>query len=92
MSRDITDLSVGHLLNYHPPNFVDSTDAQIEMGKDVPFSDEPIKEVDTIANRYPSGERFGFTSRYYPHACEDSPQVKQIKAIIRMRQQKRSRS
>lgn len=89
MSREIQNLSIGQLVKYHPENFKDSRDAQIEMGEAAPFKDDPIEEVRTIDDRLPACERWGFTSRYYVHACSDSPEVQKIKIIISNRQSKR---
>ena len=89
MPQDLTLLSNGR--RYHPP-LMDYPSAQIEMGKDVPFSDEPLEDVKMVNNRYPSCERAGFTSRAYFHVCEDSPEVKRIKAILNVRQEKRNKN
>ena len=80
MSRNIENVSVDHLVKYQPEDFVDHPDAQIDMGNDVPFSKEPLADVNTIDNRYPSYEREGFTHRYFMQSCEDSEEVKKIKA------------
>lgn len=92
MSREIPNLSVGQLIKYHPENFVDSTSAGIKMGEAEPFKDDPIEEVKTIDDKYPSCERWGFTSRYFVRACEESPDVKRIKEIISGRQDRRKKS
>lgn len=81
MSRDITNLSIGGWVAKHPDNFVDSTDPGIKMGEAAPFSDKPIQEVKEVKDT-PHGERWGFTHRYFTKACQDSPEVKKIKARL----------
>lgn len=88
MPQDLTLLCNGR--RYHPP-LMDFPSSQIEMGKGVPFSDEPIEDAPMVYNRKPSCERYGFTPRTYFHACEDSDEVKKIKKIINTRQEKRSK-
>lgn len=88
MSREIRNISIGQLVNYHPEDFKDSNDAGFEMGKNAPFKNNPIEEVKLIHDKI-TGERWGFTDRYHVHACEDSPEVQRIKTIIAGRQAKR---
>jgi hypothetical protein len=88
MSREIKNISIGQLVKYHPENFVDLKNAQIEMGKAPAFKNDPIEDVLLIRDKI-TGERWGFTDRYHVHACEDSPEVQRIKKILARRQSKR---
>ena len=80
MSRDITNLSVGGLVKFHPENFVDSPDPGIKMGDSVPFSDNPLQFVKEVHDRMPECERWGFTPRYYTTPCAEAPELKALKA------------
>jgi hypothetical protein len=88
MSREIRNISIGQLVKYHPQDFSDSDDAGFEMGKNAPFKNNPIEDVQLIHDKI-TGERWGFTNRYHVQACEDSPEVQRIKKILSKRQAKR---
>lgn len=88
MARSIPNLSVAGLVKFGPEDFNDSESDQIKMGKAEAFKDEPITEVKTVADKYPTYERLAFTPRLTLTPCSDTPEVAKIKAIMGMRKRK----